>query len=108
MYYLREEVKGIQKIFCRTCLIHISSNWGGSSGKEADSEGVEVYDKDTKEIVSMMEIFNPYMYEPEKEISGVGLSSETEYSGDSSKESSQLENCGKCNCGNCVSKKKGN
>ena len=45
MYYLREEVKGIQKIFCRTYLIHISSNWGGSSGKEADSEGVEVYDK---------------------------------------------------------------
>ena len=55
-----------------------------------------------------MEIFNPSMYEPEKEISGVSLSSETDYSGDSSKESSQLENCGKCNCGNCVSKKKGN
>ena len=53
-----------------------------------------------------MEIFNPYMYEPEKEISGVSLSSETDYSGDSSKESSQLENCGTCNCGNRESKKR--
>ena len=106
VYYLREEVKGIQNIFCGTCIIHISSNGGGSSGKEADSEGVEVYDKDTKEIVSMMKIFNPYMYEPEKEISGVSLSIETDYSGDSSKESSQLENCGTCSCGNRESKKR--
>ena len=39
----------------------ISSNVGGSIGNEADSEGVEVYDKDMKEILSMMKIFKPYI-----------------------------------------------
>ena len=36
----------------------ISSKGGGSSGNEADSEGVEVYDKDMTEILSLMKVFN--------------------------------------------------
>ena len=59
----------------------------------------------------MIKIFNPYIYEPEKEISSTSLSSESDYSGDSSKESNQLENTqignvNWCNCGNCVSDKR--
>ena len=45
---------------------NISSNGGGSSGNEIDSEGVYVYDKDMKENLSLTKIFNPYMGEPEK------------------------------------------
>ena len=70
----------------------ISSNGGGNSGNKADTDRVEVYDKDMKEILSMMKMFNPYMYEPEKEISSISLSSESDCSDDSSKESNQLEN----------------
>ena len=89
----------------------ISSRGGDSSGNEADSEGVEVYDKDMKEILSLMKIFNPYMYEPEKETSSTSLSSESDYSDDSSNESNQLENTrvGNLNwrnCRNCVLKGK--
>ena len=45
---------------------NISSNGGGSSGNEIDSEGVYVYDKDMKENLSLTKIFNPYMGEPDK------------------------------------------
>ena len=45
------------------------SDKGGSSGNEADSEGEEIFDKDTKEMLSMVKTFNPYMYEPEREVS---------------------------------------
>ena len=88
----------------------ISSNGGGSSGNEVDSEGVEVYDKGMKEILDIMKIFSPYMYEPEKEISSTSLCSELDYSDDSAKESNQLENTrvgnlNWCNCGNCVFEK---
>ena len=38
-----------------------------------------------------MKTFNIYMYEPEKEISRTSLSSESDYSDNSSKESNQLE-----------------
>ena len=89
----------------------ISSRGGGSSVNEADSEGVEVYDKDMKEILSLMKIFNPYMYEPEEETSSTSLSSESDYSDNSSNESNQLENTrvGNLNwrnCRNCVLKGK--
>lgn len=40
----------------------IYSNGGGSSGDKADSERVEVYYKDMKEILFMMKTFNPYKY----------------------------------------------
>ena len=34
---------------------------GGSSGNEADSEGKEIFDKDMREMLSMIKAFNPYM-----------------------------------------------
>ena len=37
------------------------SDKGGSSDNEADSEGEEIFYKDTKEMLSMMKTFNPYM-----------------------------------------------
>ena len=58
----------------------ISSNGGASSDNEVDSEGVEVYDKGMKEVLNIMKIFSPYMYEPEKEISSTSLCSELDYS----------------------------
>ena len=69
----------------------ISLNGGSGSGNKADSEGIEVYDKNMKEILIMMKIFNLYMYEPGKKISSTSLSNESDYSDDSSKESNQLE-----------------
>ena len=45
-----------------------------------------------KEVLGMMKLFNPYIYEPEKELSSTSLSSELVYSDNSSKESNQLEN----------------
>ena len=45
------------------------SDEGGSSGNEADSEGKEIFDKDMKEMLSTMKTFNPYMYEPERDVS---------------------------------------
>ena len=39
----------------------IFSNRGDNSSNKVDSEGVEVYDKDMKEILSMMKIFKPYI-----------------------------------------------
>ena len=67
-------------------------NKSGSSGNKADSEGIKIYDKDMKEMLSMMNIFNPCMYEPEKEITSTSLSSTSDYSNSSSKESNGLEN----------------
>ena len=88
----------------------ISLNGGSNSGNEADFKRVEVYDKDIKKILSMRKIVNSSMYEPEKEIFSTSLSSESDYSGNSSN-SNQLENAevgnfNWCICGNCVSKKK--
>ena len=43
----------------------VTSEDGGSSGNEADSEGEESFE----ELREMMECFQPYMFEPEKDIS---------------------------------------
>ena len=64
-----------------------------------------------KEVLGMMKLFNPYIYEPEKEISSTSLSSELVYSDNSSKESNQLENTrvgnhNWWNYGNSVSEKR--
>ena len=88
----------------------ISLNGGSNSGNEADFKRVEVYDNDIKKILSMRKIVNSSMYEPEKEIFSTSLSSESDYSGNSSN-SNQLENAevgnfNWCICGNCVSKKR--
>ena len=45
------------------------SDEGGRGGNEADSEGEEIFDKDIREMLRMMKIFNPYMYEPERDVS---------------------------------------
>ena len=45
------------------------SDEGDSSGNEADSEGEEIFDKDMKEMLCTMKTFNPYMYEPKRDVS---------------------------------------
>ena len=45
------------------------SDEGDSSGNEADSEGEEIFDKDMKEMLSVMKTFNSYMYKPERDVS---------------------------------------
>lgn len=53
-----------------------SSIGNGSSGNEADSEGEDIVSKeDMDELIGMVDGFNPYMYEPEKEISSTSSSS---------------------------------
>ena len=37
------------------------SDEGGISGNKADSDGEEIFDKDMKEMLSMMKTFNPYV-----------------------------------------------
>ena len=55
-----------------------------SSGNEADSEG-EYCGKEYREMIEMMKEFNPYMFEPEKNVSST---SSTE--GDSEKEDNNI------------------
>ena len=45
------------------------SDEGGSSGNEVDSEGEEIFDKDMKEMLSMMKKFNSYTHEREGDVS---------------------------------------
>ena len=53
-----------------------SSSGNGSSGNEADSEGEDIVSrKDMDELIGMVDRFNPYMYEPEKDISSTSSSS---------------------------------
>ena len=62
---------------------------GGSSGNEADSEGEEAYAKEVNE--TMMKIFNPYLYEPEKDVSDTDSSNESEIDKSSSEEDYSVE-----------------
>ena len=53
-----------------------SSCGNGSSGNEADSEGEDIVSrKDMDKLIGMVDRFNPYMYEPEKDISSTSSSS---------------------------------
>ena len=45
------------------------SDEGGSSGNKPDSQGEEIFDNDMTEMLSMRKTFNPYMYEPERDVS---------------------------------------
>ena len=45
------------------------SDEGGSSGNKVDSEGEEIFDEDMKEMSGIMKTFNPYLYEPERDVS---------------------------------------
>ena len=55
---------------CLLDAIFYLSDEGGSSGNKADSEGggEGIFDKDTKEMLSVMKTFNPYMYKPEGDV----------------------------------------
>ena len=36
--------------------------------KQTQREGVGIFDKDTKEMLSVMKKFNPYMYKPDGDV----------------------------------------
>ena len=84
---------------------------GGSSGNKADSEGEEIFDKETKEMLSLMKIFNCYMYEPKTDIST--CPDEPDVS-DINKNASEeclednvrVGNLDWCKCGNCLVEKR--
>ena len=83
------------------------SDKGASSGNEADSEGEKIFDKDMKEMLSMTKTFNPYMYEPERDVST--CSDESDMSGFDKSESEEcpednvrVRNLDWCKCGNCL------
>ena len=82
------------------------SDEGGSSGNEADSEGEEIFDKDMKEMLSMMKIIQ-IMYEPEIDVST--CSDESDVSDFDKNESEEclednvrVENLDLCKCENCL------
>ena len=83
---------------------------GGSSGNEADSEGEEAYTKELNE--TMMKTLNPYLYEPEKDVSDTDSSNESEIDKSSSEEDYSVEkprvgNNDWCKCGgNCKIEKR--
>ena len=83
---------------------------GGSSGNEADLEGEEDYAKEVNK--TMMKTFNPYLYEPEKDVSDTDSSNESEIDKSSSEEYYSVENLRVgnndwCKCGsNCKMEKK--
>lgn len=95
----------------QTSSISSSSDEANSSGHEADledSEG-EQFERDMREIVNVMRTFNPYMYEPEMEVSSVSSSDEqslsTEASGESeyfdAKDDTRVGHLDWCKCGHC-------
>ena len=83
---------------------------GGSSGNEADLEGEEAYAKEVNE--TMMKTFNPYLYEPEEDVSDTESSNESEINKSSSEEDYSVEklrvgNKDWCKCGgNCKIEKR--
>ena len=83
---------------------------GGSSGNETDSEGEEDYAKEVNE--TMMKTFNPYVYEPEKDVFDTDSSDESEIDKSSSEEDYSVEkprvgNNEWCKCGgNCKIEKR--
>ena len=83
------------------------SDEGGSSGNEAESEGEENFDKDMKEMLSMMKTFHRYMYEPERDVStcsdesGVSDFDKNE-SEECSEDNVRVWNLDWCKCGNCL------
>ena len=90
---------------------YFSCNYnGGSNGNEADSEGEEAYAKEVNE--TMMKTFNPYLYEPEKDVSDTDSSNESEIYKSSSEEDYSVEkprigNNDWCKCGgNCKIEKR--
>ena len=81
------------------------------SGNEADLERQETYDKEMNEMLNLMKTFNPYLYEPEKDVSDTVSSNESEVS-NTSVENHEVKNfrVGNilwCKCGgNCKQEKR--
>ena len=83
------------------------SDEGGSSGNEEDLEGEEIFDKDVKKMFSMTKTFNPYMYEPERDVSTRSdESSVSDFDKNESEECSEdkarVGNLDWCKCGKCL------
>ena len=87
------------------------SDEGGSSGNKVDSEGEEIFDEDMKEMSGIMKTFNPYLYEPERDVS---TCSDESHMSDFDKTKSEkwsednvrVRNLDWCKCGNCSVGKK--
>ena len=82
---------------------------GGSSGNEADSEE-EDYGKKYRKLTELMKEFNPYMYEPEKDVSSTS-SSEVELDADNVDNNdidgnSRVGSLEWCTCGQCILEKR--
>ena len=81
------------------------SDEGGNSGNEEDSEVEEIFDKNMKEILSTMKTFNPYMHEPETNVSTCSDESDV-----SDIDKNESEECSEdkvragdwCKCENCL------
>ena len=82
-----------------------SSSGNGSSGNEADSEGEEVVSRrDMDDLIGMVEGFNPYMYEPERDISSTSSSSSESEISSSDTElniNTRIGNLEWCHCQKC-------
>ena len=82
-----------------------SSSDYGSSGNEADSEGEDILTRrDIDELTGMVDGFNPYLYEPEKDISSTSSSlseSETSSSDGELNGDTRVGNLEWCHCHEC-------
>ena len=82
----------------------------GSSGNEANSEGEEVKSrKEMDEMIEKLKRFNPYMFEPEKEVSSTSSSDESTSSNSSTNSVdtfiSRVGILDWCKCQKCVEEK---
>ena len=81
----------------------MAPSYEGSSGNEADSEG-KSYGKEVKKIKQMINCFDPYMFETEKNVSSTSFSSANE-SEETEIEDETVErrvgNLYWCTCGGC-------
>ena len=75
--------------------------------KKQIQRGKKFFDKDMKEMLSMMKIFNPYMYEPKRDVSACSDESDvSDFHKNESEECSgdnvRVGNLGWCKCGNLL------
>lgn len=84
-----------------------SSSYNGSSGNEADSEG-EYYGRGVREVTDMLKNFNPYMFEPEKNVSSTSSSStsKSEETETENEVEGRVTNLDWCTCGCCKKEKR--
>ena len=83
------------------------SDEGGSSDNEADPEGKDIFDKDMKEMLNMMKTFNPYMFEPDRDVStcsdeSVVLDFDKNESEECLEDKVRVGNLDWCKCENCL------